>query len=182
MSEHVVHTERLRLEPKREELAAKTWNAIESSMPELRRFMSWAAASDLVRVSEHMRIAEAEWNDWVGWDWVIFLGDEVAGSIGLNRFDAMWNTANLGYWVRSDLAGRGIATEAARSIVGFGFGTVGLHRLELVAAVHNVASNRIAERLGFRFEGVKREAMLVEGKGYDARSYGLLSTDARPGI
>jgi len=118
----------------------------------------------------------------VGWDWVIYLDDELAGSIGLNRYDAMWKTANLGYWVRSDLAGEGIATEAGAAVVDFAFDVVDLHRLELVAAVQNVASNRVAKKLGFIFEGIKREGLLVDGKGLDARSYGLLATDPRPGI
>ncbi|MBW3594285.1 MAG: GNAT family N-acetyltransferase [Actinobacteria bacterium] len=182
MAEHTIGTDRLRLEPKREELAAASWHALERSLPELRRYMTWAATSDLVTTTEHMRLAESEWRDWTGWDWVIFLDDEVAGAIGLNRYDALWKTCNLGYWVRSDLAGQGIATEAGRAVVDFAFGTVKLHRLELVAAVHNPASNRVAEKLGFQFEGIKREAFIVDGRGHDARSYGLLATDPRPGI
>lgn len=182
MSEHVIETRRLRLVPKREEYTAASWNAIERSLPELRRFMTWAQASTPITTAEHMRLAEAEWTEWTGWDWVIFVEDEVAGSIGLNRYDAMWQTCNLGYWIRSDLVGRGFATEAGDAVIRFAFETLDLHRLELVAAVHNPASNRVAEKLGFRFEGVKRAALLVDGVGFDARSYGLLSTDRRPGI
>ena len=180
MSEHEIETPRLRLVPKREEHTAASWKAIERSLPELTRFMSWAGESTPITTAEHMRMAEAEWKDWTGWDWVIFLGDEVAGSVGLNRYDSMWKTCNLGYWIRSDLAGRGFATEAGDAVIRFAFDTLGLHRLELVAAVHNPASNRVAEKLGFQFEGIKRSALLVDGAGFDARSYGLLASDRSP--
>ena len=182
MHDHVIETERLRLVPKKEEHTAASWHAIERSMPELKRFMAWAHFASPLTTAEHMRAAEAEWAEWRGWDWVSFLGDEVAGSIGLNRYDAMWKTCDLGYWIRSDLAGQGLATEAGRAAIEFAFDEVPVQRVELIAAVENVASNRVATKLGFRFEGIKRSGLLVDGKGLDARFYGLLSTDPRPGI
>ena len=149
-------------------------------MPELKRFMSWAHHSTPVTTAEHMRAAEVEWKEWKGWDFVIFFGDEVAGSIGLNRYDALWRSANLGYWIRSDLSGRGFATEAARAVIDFAFGELDLNRLELVADVDNLASQRVAEKAGFRFEGTKREGSWVDGRGVDVHSYGLLASDPRP--
>ena len=178
----VIETERLRLAPKREEHTAASWNAIERSLPELKRFMAWAHFSTPVTTAEHMRTAEAEWNEWTGWDFVIFLGDEVAGSIGLNRYDALWRSANLGYWVRSDLAGQGIATEASNAVIEFAFEEVDLNRLELVANVDNFASQRVAEKVGFQFEGIRRQGAWIGGRGVDVRSYGLLASDPRPGI
>lgn len=179
MHRHDIETARLRLAPKTEEHAAEMWRAIESSLPELERFMTWARSASLVNTTEHLKVAESEWEQGTGWDWAIFYGDEVAGSIGLNRFDAMWKTCNIGYWIRSDMAGRGFATEAGRAVVGFAFDELDLNRLELVAAVDNPASNRVAEKLGFQFEGIKRGALLVDDRPIDARSYGLLASDPR---
>lgn len=182
MDEHTLGTERLWLEPKREEHTAASWNAVERSLPELKRFMSWAHFATPVTTAEHMRAAETEWSDWKGWDFVILLGEEVAGSIGLNRYDELWRSANLGYWVRSDLAGQGIATEAARAVVTFAFEVVNLNRLELVANVDNFASQRVAEKVGFQFEGIRRQGAWIGGRGIDVKSYGLLASDPRPGI
>ena len=159
--------------------AGALWNAVERSLPELRVTMSWAASSTPASISEYAQRAAAGWESWTTWDWVIYLEDQVAGAAGLNRYDEMWASANLGYWIRSDLAGRGIATEAARAVVGFGFGQVGLNRMELVAAVDNAASQRVAEKLGFRYEGTKREGTIVDGRGIDVRMYGLLAADPR---
>jgi RimJ/RimL family protein N-acetyltransferase len=88
--------------------------------------------------------------------------------------------AELGYWIRSDLAGRGLTTEAASAIVAFGFDVVGLHRIELHAAPGNAGSIRVAEKLGFQFEGLARHAGFAESRWQDMNIYGLLETDPRP--
>lgn len=180
MTEHVLATERLRLEPIRGEHAGAIWNAIERSLPELRKWMSWAASTSPERVSEFAARAGVWWEEWTGWEFAIHVGGDYAGTIGLNRYDEMWKTANLGYWIRSDLAGQGIATEAAAAVVDFAFDVVKVNRLELVADLDNRASQRVAEKLGFQKEGVKRQGTWVDGHGVDVFLYGLLASDPRP--
>ena len=158
------------------------WNAIERSLPELKRWMSWAATTSPEGISEFTQRARVGWEDWTNWEWAIFLGKEYAGTLGLNHYDEMWRTANLGYWVRSDLAGQGIATEAARAVVDFAFDVVMINRLELVTDLDNEASQRVAEKLGFQGEGIKRQGTWINGRGVDVQSYGLLASDPRPGI
>jgi len=176
----VLHTGRLRLEPTRVDHAAAVWNAIERSLPELNKRMTWAASSSPSGVADYAQRMEAGWRDWTNWDFVIHLGDKVAGTVGLNRFDELWRTCNLGYWIRSDLAGQGLATEAGAAVVSFAFDQLGLHRLELTVAVDNVASQRVAEKIGFQREGTKRQAYIVDGRAVDAFAYGLLASDPRP--
>ena len=177
----LLQTERLRLEPARADHAGAIWNAIERSLPELKRWMSWASTTTPQRAAEFMQRAQAGWLDWTNWEWVIVFEGDAAGTIGLNRYDAMWRTCNLGYWIRSDLAGRGFATEAGRAVVHFAFDEVELNRVELVADTANVASQRVAEKLGFQFEGTKREGTFVDGRGVDVHLYGLVASDPRPG-
>lgn len=176
-----LETDRLRLEPTRNEHAGLLWNAIERSLPELTRWMSWAESTSPQGVAEFTHRSEAGWADGSNWEWVIFSGDETAGAIGLSRYDEMWRSCNLGYWVRTDLSGRGIATEAGRAVIPFAFAEIGLNRLELVADIDNVASRRVAEKLGFRLEGTKREGTFVDGRGVDVHLYGLIASDPRPG-
>ena len=172
-----LETERLRLEPTKGEHAGALWNAIERSLPELRRWMSWAASTSPQRVSEFAQRAEAGWERWDNWEFVVVFDGEIVGSLGLNRYDEMWRTANLGYWIRSDVSGRGIATEAAGVVVRFAFELVDLNRLELVADVDNLASQRVAEKVGFQKEGIKREGTWIGGRGVDVFAYGLLASD-----
>jgi RimJ/RimL family protein N-acetyltransferase len=84
--------------------------------------------------------------------------DGAVGGIGL-RFlgDLDEGGAEVGYWVGAEARGRGVATAATRAAARWAFEAVpSLERLQLRAAVENVASNRVAEKAGFTREGVLR--------------------------
>jgi RimJ/RimL family protein N-acetyltransferase len=72
--------------------------------------------------------------------------------------------ANLGYWVRTSETGRGIASKATRLVAQFGFAELGLQRIEILAAVGNVASQRVAEKAGAVRECVARKRLLINGE------------------
>jgi len=99
------------------------------------------------------------------------------GGVGLNRFDSQHRSANLGYWVRTRAQGQGVAARATRRLAAFGFDTLGLCRIEIVAAMDNVASRRCAEKAGARFEGIGRHRLVIGSVPVDAAVYGLLPTD-----
>ncbi|MCA1648602.1 MAG: GNAT family N-acetyltransferase [Chloroflexi bacterium] len=75
------------------------------------------------------------------------------GRVGLDRIRGN-ETANVGYWVQTGRTRRGIATAAVRLIAQFGFEDLGLRRLELLIAVDNLASRRVAEKVGATNEGI----------------------------
>jgi RimJ/RimL family protein N-acetyltransferase len=175
-----LHTDRLRLEPIGPHLADELWEATRASLKELRRWMWWAAdadpASTLSFTEETVRLREE------GMTYQFALRDDggVAGATGVEIRGAERRVGEVGYWTRSDRAGRGYATEAGRAVVDFAFSEVGLHRLELRAGVENPASRRVAEKLGFRPEGTLREGCPHGSTGYDCILFGLLASDPRP--
>ena len=65
-------------------------------------------------------------------------------------------------------------TRAVRCMLDVAFGAAGLHRVVIRCAVENVRSRRVAERLGFRVEGLLREAQWVGGRFLDQHLYALL--------
>jgi RimJ/RimL family protein N-acetyltransferase len=77
----------------------------------------------------------------------------IVGSIGLVRLDRDADVAEVGYLVKREVRGRGIATRAVRLVTGWVLGELGFARLELQTDVRNVASQRVAEKAGFRREG-----------------------------
>lgn len=99
------------------------------------------------------------------------------GGCGLNQVNAMHSVANLGYWVRSDRTGRGLATRAARLVACFGFESLELHRIEILMQPDNVGSRRVAEKVGAQFEGRCRHRIDVEGKPCDVLLYALIPSD-----
>src|SRR5262245_32789118 len=101
------------------------------------------------------------------------------GGAGLKCIHRVHQFANLGYWVRTSATGRGLATRATRLAARFGFEQLGLHRIEIVVAVDNLASQRVAERAGAVREGVARKRLLIRGESHDAVMYSLVAQDMK---
>jgi RimJ/RimL family protein N-acetyltransferase len=97
------------------------------------------------------------------------------GGIGLRREQE--HRAELGYWVRRDARGRGVATLALRLVSRWAFDELGFHRLQLHTDVENVASQRVAERAGYTREGVLRAWLVMHGEPRDHVLFSLLSGD-----
>ena len=103
----------------------------------------------------------------------------IAGVAGFHHFDRLNLATTIGYWLAADRQGRGLMTAAVRALVAHAFDERGLHRIEIAAAVDNARSRAIPERLGFRAEGVRREAERHGDRYLDLVVYALLETDPR---
>ena len=104
---------------------------------------------------------------------------KLIGGIGLHDIDDFSKTAEIGYWVNKKYWKQGIISEAMKEILDFAFYRLKLRRLSLYAYTNNVASNIVAKKFGFKFEGVSRKYQKTRstGKIYDANMYGLLKED-----
>jgi RimJ/RimL family protein N-acetyltransferase len=96
------------------------------------------------------------------------------GGCGLNQIDRVNGRANLGYWVRSAASGHGVATAAVRLLQDWGFQNTDLARFEIVIAVGNVASHRVAEKSGATREGTLRSRLLLHGTHHDATMFSFI--------
>ncbi|MGA9191486.1 MAG: GNAT family protein [Anaerolineales bacterium] len=99
------------------------------------------------------------------------------GGCGLNNIIWEYRIANLGYWVRSNRTGEGVATAAAVPVARFGLEKLGLCRIEIVAAVGNTASRRVAEKTGATFEGILRNRIKIGDRNLDAAMHSLIPGD-----
>ena len=107
-------------------------------------------------------------------EFAIVSGDgRYLGGCGLNQIDRANSRANLGYWVRRSAAGRGVATQAVRSIRDWAFQHTDLVRLEVVIAAGNVASHRVAEKSGAIREGILKRRLILHGAAHDATMFAL---------
>jgi ribosomal-protein-serine acetyltransferase len=169
-------TERLRLEPTGPEHADGIWAAAEPSLAELRPWLYWAVKADLETTRMFTQRCVAEW-DREEWGFSIIRGDELIGGVGLNTFVPFLMSAQLGYWLRSDCADNGYTTEAAAAVVDFAFEGLRLHRIELHAAPENLASVRVAEKLGFTRVGLLRDGTRGADGWHDCYVFDLLATE-----
>ena len=121
-------------------------------------------------------IAEG-WANGAEVTWAIRDGETLAGVVGLYRIAN--GSGELGYWVAAGSRGRGLLTEAAHEVVDWGFSSsgLGLARIEWRAVVGNIGSARVAQKLGFGYEGLVRQGLYSHRGRDDGWIAGLLSTD-----
>jgi len=114
-------------------------------------FCAVEAARDLARRSDHWR--EHGWGDWA---LELKRSGELIGRAGFERLPD-WTAdeadAELGWLLARDAWGQGLATEAARAMLDFGFTNLPLSRLVSIAFPDNQRSIRVMERVGFSLQG-----------------------------
>lgn len=100
---------------------------------------------------------------------------ELLGGIGAREHDG--DVVEVGYWVRAEARGAGVATRALRLITRWAIEELGAARVQLFTDPANVASQRVAEKAGFQREGTLRSHVVIKGTRRDAVMFSLLSDD-----
>jgi len=100
-----------------------------------------------------------------------------AGACGVNGINHFDGVANVGYWVRTSRVGRGIASAAVRQLIPWAFDNLPINRLEIVVALGNERSHRVAERLGAHRDAVLRKRITLKGVPHDAVLYSIIRPD-----
>jgi RimJ/RimL family protein N-acetyltransferase len=100
--------------------------------------------------------------------------DNLLGTVALRRVGTEGERWSVGYWVAPWARQRGVATAAVRIITAFGFDELGARQIELLAEPENAASVGVAERAGFRREGLLRDNIVIKGVAHDVFMYTLL--------
>jgi RimJ/RimL family protein N-acetyltransferase len=102
----------------------------------------------------------------------------VIGGVDLHDWKRYHHRAEIGYSLARAWWGQGIASEAVRAVIDFGFDRMQLHRIEAGTIADNVHSIRMLERIGFKREGTRRDRSLEDdGLYHDGALYGLLQWD-----
>jgi RimJ/RimL family protein N-acetyltransferase len=159
--------------------------AIRTSLPELRRWMPWAQqepapVADVMRRLQGFRASFDRGEDFV-YGILGRAGGEVLGGTGLHRRVGE-GAFEIGYWVRSDRAGAGIATEAVMALTRTAFERCRVERLEIHVDAGNAASARIPARLGFTHDGTLRRRLppvTARAPRGDAMIFSLLAEEFR---
>jgi ribosomal-protein-alanine N-acetyltransferase len=106
-------------------------------------------------------------------------GNRLIGRCGMRITDPELREASLWYILHRSQWGRGYITEAARALMDFGFGTLGLHRMWADCDPRNPGSFRVMEKLGMRQEAHFRENGFYKGEWCDSLIYALLDREWR---
>lgn len=166
------------LRPLRIRHAAELHAVVEANREHLRRWLPWVDASESV---EQTRAYLREIQSRAARDDAITLGiwtaEGLRGVVGFHLIEWFHRRTSLGYWLAADAQGRGLMTRAVRALLDHAFGDLGLNRVELAAATGNTRSRAIAERLGFTFEGVRRQCEWLYDHFVDHAVYSMLAAE-----
>jgi RimJ/RimL family protein N-acetyltransferase len=128
------------------------------------------------------RIVPRDWGSGIDLTWAVTErpGDGPVAAMSLrSRPDEGWAVASIGFWAAPQARGRGVVTDATRLVGRHAFENLGVQRLEWYANVGNVASRRVAEKVGFTVEGTLRRGLDQRGTRVDAWIGSLLPGELR---
>ncbi|HSL70977.1 MAG TPA: GNAT family N-acetyltransferase [Longimicrobiales bacterium] len=176
-----IQTPRLLLRQWIESDARQLAEAIDSSAVDLQKWTPWVVPDprEVGVLEQRVRKFRAQFESAESFVYGVFDPAEarVLGQAGLYARvgpDAL----EVGYWIRSDCAGQGYATEAARALLEAAFSACAVARVELRCGVHHSASQAIARRLGFRFKEIVPEDMYADfGASQQLAVFELTSSD-----
>jgi ribosomal-protein-serine acetyltransferase len=115
--------------------------------------------------------------DNLGFSVAIRIENQIAGVVGYHTFDWPNRSCILGYWLVESHQGRGIATQTCQALIDFAFAALNVNRIAIACAVENTRSRAIPERLGFRPEGIVRDAEWLNTRYVDHALYSLLQRE-----
>ena len=169
--------EALLLRPYQPKDAKAMAEAVNESVQELMPFMPWAHEGYSVKEAKTwLKKCQKGWKEGTDYQFAIFSRADGAylGGCGLNHINTLDRWCNLGYWVRTSRAKQGIATQAVALLSRFGFEQLKFNRIEILAAVGNLASQRVAAKSGAVREGILRNRLFLHEKPTDAVMFSLV--------
>ena len=108
--------------------------------------------------------------------------DQFLGNVSLKKTHWRHGHTEVGYWVMPAARGRGIATAAAGTLSRWALQQERIFRVELTAAPGDIASQRVAEKAGFSFEGIARSGGIIHSGRTDLKIYSLIRADLDRGV
>ncbi len=156
--------------------SAALTEAVRGSLPELKVWMPWATEHyDEAGARANLRSAMAAFVTQADFRYHMFEPDgRLVGSTGLHALKWAVPRCEIGYWVRSDATGKGYAAAAVRALSKVAFEQLGVRRIDIRCDDRNLASARVAEKCGYRLEGVLRNYTVgTDGEVRHERVYAL---------
>ncbi|HEY7588866.1 MAG TPA: GNAT family protein [Thermoplasmata archaeon] len=166
----------------KERHASELFALVDRNREHLRRWLPWVEDTRTVRDTRRFiqqSVAQLRRDD--GFQTGIWYQGRLVGVLGYHYWNRTSRKTEIGYWLSSDVEGRGIMTRACKALVDYAFAKLGMNRVEIRAAMPNLRSRAIPPRLGFVQEGVLREGEWVRDCFEDQVVYGLLRKDWESG-
>ncbi|MGN1100682.1 MAG: GNAT family N-acetyltransferase [Huintestinicola sp.] len=119
-------------------------------------------------------IGSYEKEDYYRWAVTDKISGECIGQIAYYLVDSENNYAEIEYCIGPDFQCKGLATEATKAIIAYGFEKINLHKVQICTMTINSASKRVIEKCGFTYEGTLRDSFIKDGKYVGRLYYSIL--------
>jgi ribosomal-protein-serine acetyltransferase len=158
--------------------AAALLGVLDSDRATFDRWLRWSASVNTAESARAFiaRAAQQE-HDGHGFHLGLWRGATLLGGIPCWSLDPVHRVAEIGYWLSADARGTGLATTATKAVVTHLFVGRGVNRVEFQCRTENAPSRQVAQRVGGRLEGIRRQSHLVGGAFRDHAVYAVLATD-----
>ncbi len=169
-----IHTERLLLRPITIKDAPDIFAY--ASNPEVTKYVRFVTHKSIKDTHAFIRRVQASYRKGITplWGIEIKASGRLIGASGFLQWPNPDRRAELGYVINPDFWGQGYVTEAAKALCEFAFKKMKVNRIEACAFVEQKASQRVLEKIGFKFEGILRQKEFIKGRFVDETMYSLL--------
>lgn len=134
-------------------------------------------------VKASIRSLQAHARTGAGVPFAIEFEGEFAGQLNVSSIAyGSLSSATIGYWVAERIAGRGVTPAAVALATDHCFFGLGLHRMEICIRPENAPSLRVVQKLGFRYEGLRRRYIHINGDWRDHFCFGLVVEEVPQGV
>lgn len=129
-------------------------------------YLLWEPHQNETYTHKYLSYIQSRYRAGDFYDWAIVRRDnnKMIGTCGFTRLNVESNSAEVGYVLNPAYWGLGLAPEAVRAVLRFGFFELRLHRIEARYMIGNNRSRRVMEKVGMKYEGVGRDSMHVKGR------------------
>lgn len=147
--------------------------------PQVSRFTSWDQYASIADAHRFIHWAMDRYQRKLEAPWGIELKSEekLIGTLGFSDFVAQNERAEVNYAISAKYWGQGLTPEALEHAIAFGFTTLQLHRIEARCMPENVASARVMEKVGMKYEGTMRHALRAKNAWHDLLLYAILRNE-----
>ncbi len=147
---------------------------------EAMRFMQSPPLEDLEASRRKLDAWHSDFEAGKGLRWIVLQDQAPVGVFALHYMSQIHRRAELGCYLRRSAWGRGLSLELTREVLRYAFEELDLHRVELRCDPRNAASMAVAQKLGMKLEGILRDFVFVEGRGFvDEAVHALLASEYR---
>lgn len=158
-----------------EENAAELFGLVDSNRSYFGEWLPWLAYNTKIEDTRKFILeCKANYKNRISLNLGIQYEGKIVGSVSFNTINLPHKNAEIGYMLSEDYIGKGIMIKCCKALIDYGFQKLELNRVTIKCATENIKSRALAEKLGFKLEGIIEQNEWLYNHFVDHAHYGML--------